>query len=118
MKRYLLQGINLAAMVTLILMVACRSNGQKSGQMEKPAKSIEEGGARYLVRNLYIADPSAHVFDGKIFVYPSHDIDSGIPENDNGGHFAMRDYHVFSLDSIEGKVTGLQGCVHDCGHLL
>ncbi|MEK7718815.1 MAG: alpha-N-arabinofuranosidase, partial [Bacteroidota bacterium] len=35
---------------------------------------------RYLVKDLYIADPSAHLFNGKIYVYPSHDIEAGIPE--------------------------------------
>ena len=39
---------------------------------------------RYLTPGIYTADPSAHVFDGKIYIYPSHDIESGIPENDNG----------------------------------
>jgi len=58
-----------------------------------------------LVRSIYTADPSAHVFNGKIYIYPSHDIDAGIPENDNGDHFAMRDYHILSLDRIGGPVT-------------
>ncbi len=61
--------------------------------------------ARYLVDDLYTADPAAHVFNGKIYIYPSHDIESGIPENDLGDHFDMKDYHVFSMDSIDGKVT-------------
>jgi len=60
---------------------------------------------RYLVDNLYTADPAAHVFNGKIYIYPSHDIESGIPENDLGDHFDMRDYHVFSMDDVEGEVT-------------
>lgn len=60
---------------------------------------------RYLAKDLYTADPSAHVFNGKIYIYPSHDIESGIPENDNGDHFDMRDYHVFSMDSVDGEVT-------------
>ena len=60
---------------------------------------------RYLVDGLYTADPSAHVFNGKLYIYPSHDIESGIPENDNGDHFDMRDYHVFSMDDIDGEVT-------------
>ena len=54
--------------------------------------------ARYLVPDLYTADPAVHIFNGKIFIYPSHDVESGIPENDNGDHFDMRDYHVFSMD--------------------
>lgn len=38
-------------------------------------------------------------------MYPSHDIESGIPENDLGDHFDMRDYHVFSMEDMEGEVT-------------
>lgn len=60
---------------------------------------------RYLTPGIYTADPSAHVFDGRIYIYPSHDIESGIPENDNGDHFDMRDYHVFSMDDVNGEVT-------------
>jgi len=61
---------------------------------------------RYLFPADYMADPSAHVFDGKVYIYPSHDWDSGIPENDNGDHFDMRDYHVLSLEDVEnGEVT-------------
>lgn len=58
-----------------------------------------------IVSHLYTADPSAHVFDGKIYIYPSHDIDAGIPFNDNGDHFAMEDYHVISMDTIQGPAV-------------
>lgn len=58
-----------------------------------------------LVTDIYTADPSAHVFEGKIYIYPSHDIDAGIPQKDDGSHFDMRDYHVFSMESIDGPVT-------------
>ncbi len=58
-----------------------------------------------LVTEIYTADPSAHVWDGKIYVYPSHDIDGPTPEDDLGAHFEMRDYRVLSMDSIGGKVT-------------
>ncbi len=58
-----------------------------------------------LVTDIYTADPSAHVFDGRIYVYPSHDVDAGIPEKDDGSHFDMRDYHVLSMDSVGGEVT-------------
>ena len=53
---------------------------------------------RYLFPADYMADPSVHVWDGKLYIYPSHDWESGIEENDNGDHFNMKDYHVFSLD--------------------
>ena len=52
-----------------------------------------------LVEHIYTADPSAHVFDGKVYIYPSHDIDAGLPFDDEGGHFGMEDYHVLSMDS-------------------
>ena len=61
--------------------------------------------ARYLVPNDYMADPAVHIFENKLYIYPSHDRESGIPENDNGDHFDMNDYHVFSMDDIEGEVT-------------
>ena len=61
---------------------------------------------RYLVPNDYMADPAVHVFNGKLYIYPSHDWESGIAENDSGDHFNMKDYHVFSMDDVEnGKVT-------------
>lgn len=58
-----------------------------------------------LVSHIYTADPSAHYFNGKIFIYPSHDTATQTVENDSGDHFRMADYHVFSMDSIGGKVT-------------
>jgi hypothetical protein len=58
-----------------------------------------------LIPGIYTADPAAHVFDGRIFIYPSHDIEAGIPADDLGSQFAMRDYHVFSMDRVGGAVT-------------
>ena len=55
---------------------------------------------RYLFPADYMADPSVHVFNGRLYIYPSHDRESGIPENDNGDHFDMNDYHVLSTDKI------------------
>ncbi|WP_339067914.1 glycoside hydrolase family 43 protein [Teredinibacter turnerae] len=68
---------------------------------EVNAKAISQP----LVKNIYTADPSAHVFNGKIYIYPSHDIDAGIPFNDNGDHFGMEDYHVISMDSPEAEAV-------------
>jgi Glycosyl hydrolases family 43 len=61
--------------------------------------------AQPLVEHIYTADPSAHVFDGKIYIYPSHDIEAGVPFNDNGDHFDMCDYHVISLDSPDSPAV-------------
>ncbi len=61
---------------------------------------------RYLYPQDYMADPSANVFNDKLYIYPSHDWESGAAFDDDGGHFQMKDYHVFSLDDVEkGKVT-------------
>ena len=64
-----------------------------------------------LVTHIYTADPSAHVFDGRLYVYCSHDIEGGVGFNDNGDHFCMEDYHVIALDSPHGPAT-------DCGLAL
>lgn len=57
-----------------------------------------------LISHLYTADPSAHVFAGKLYIYPSHDRDTGIEDNDLGDQYDMADYHVFSMQSIDGQV--------------
>lgn len=58
-----------------------------------------------IVTHLFTADPSAHVFNGKLYIYPSHDRETDIQDNDNGDQYDMNDYHVFSMPSIEGPVT-------------
>ena len=58
-----------------------------------------------LITHVYTADPSAHQFEGKIYLYPSHDRDSGVPSNDEGDQYDMVDYHVFSLAAVGGEVT-------------
>ncbi|MBL4629603.1 MAG: glycoside hydrolase family 43 protein [Paraglaciecola sp.] len=74
------------------------SHAEKIQQKDlKRANSLKENSAP-LVKHIYTADPSAHVFDGKIYVYPSHDIETDNSINDEGDHFAMNDYHVLSLD--------------------
>lgn len=62
---------------------------------------------RYLFPEDYMADPSVHVFNGKIYIYPSHDIELDNVENDNGDCYVMEDMHVLSIDGdpMTGKVT-------------
>lgn len=62
---------------------------------------------RYLIPEDYHADPSVHIFNGKLHIYPSHDWDSTDSENDNGDQYDMKDYHVFTIDGdpMTGKVT-------------
>ncbi|MEO6232574.1 MAG: family 43 glycosylhydrolase, partial [Ferruginibacter sp.] len=58
-----------------------------------------------LVTHIYTADPSAHLFDGKIYIYPSHDVDAGEAFDDLGSHFAMEDYHVISMGNPDDEAT-------------
>ncbi len=69
-----------------------------------------------LVKDIYTADPSAHVFGDKIYIYPSHDIDAGDAFDDLGSHFAMEDYHVLSMNAPhdeEAKEHGVALHVED-----
>jgi len=51
-----------------------------------------------VIRDIYAADPTARVFDGKVYVYPSHDIFP--PEGQRQDWFCMADYHVFSSENL------------------
>lgn len=51
------------------------------------------------IQNQFTADPSARVFDGKIYVYPSHDI-LATEGRGRPGWFCMEDYHVFSSENM------------------
>ena len=99
-----LSSVLLAGM--FVLSTACQTKTTDTGSGEtETASENKEFLTEPLVEDLYTADPSAHVFNGTIYIYPSHDIDAGIPEKDDGSHFDMRDYHVYSMDKIGGEVT-------------
>lgn len=53
-----------------------------------------------LFTDVFYADPSAHVFNGKLYIYPSHDIENSVKPDDNGSQYAMEDYHVLSIDDF------------------
>lgn len=48
-----------------------------------------------LILDQFTADPSARVFGGRVYVYPSHDI-RATAGHGRIGWFCMEDYHVFS----------------------
>ena len=73
--------------------------------LQKSSAQKKEPISQPLVTHIYTADPSAHVFNGRIYIYPSHDTATGTPEDDLGSHFNMMDYHILSMDKIGGKVT-------------
>ena len=57
------------------------------------ALALAAGGAAAqnpLITDQFTADPTARAFDGRVYVYPSHDIDCGTD------WFCMKDYHAFS----------------------
>lgn len=56
-----------------------------------------------LVKHIFTADPSARVFNDKIYIYPSHDLPHDGEDNDNGDEYQMRDYHVLSMDNLEAE---------------
>ena len=58
-----------------------------------------------LIKSIYTADPSAHVYNGNIYIYPSHDIDAGDAFDDLGSHFAMEDYHILSMDTPADEIA-------------
>ena len=51
-----------------------------------------------VLRDLYSADPTARVFNNKVYLYPSHDIFP--PEGQRQDWFCMEDYHVFSSENL------------------
>ena len=52
-----------------------------------------------LIMTQFTADPSARVFNGKVYLYPSHDI-LATPGHGRAGWFCMKDYHVFSSPNL------------------
>lgn len=80
-----------------------------------PDQTVEGTGSirEPLVPGLYTADPSAHVFDGRLYVYASHDQDAGLPFDDEGGHFGgMVDYHLLTWDAPDGQARDLGALLH------
>ena len=49
------------------------------------AKQLPKPISEPLVTHIFTADPSAHVFNGRIYIYPSHDIESNTAQDDEGG---------------------------------
>ena len=51
-----------------------------------------------VIRDQFAADPTARVFNNKVYVYPSHDIPAS--EGQRQDWFCMADYHVFSSENL------------------
>ena len=59
---------------------------------------LTAGAQNPIIRGIYAADPTARVFNDKVYVYPSHDIMP--PEGQRQDWFCMADYHVFSSENL------------------
>ena len=60
---------------------------------------LTAGAQNPIIRDQFAADPTARVFNGKVYLYPSHDI---LPpeEQERKNWFTMADYHVFSSENL------------------
>ena len=98
----------LSLMASAVLLSNC-NNEVKEDKLEITADSSSVQKKEYLsqplVSHIYTADPSAHLFNGRIYIYPSHDTATGTKEDNLGGHFDMRDYHVLSMAGADSAVT-------------
>ena len=100
-----------AALLFISVVTGCNSEEKKEESKEEAKQDSSQSGKKKefasqpLVSHIYTADPSAHVFNGRIYIYPSHDTATGTKEDDLGGHFDMRDYHILSMDTIGGQVV-------------
>lgn len=101
MKKTYLAGTSLKTLTLLLALLGANAAQAQQTGAKPELKPI----SKPLVKHIFTADPSAHVFNGRIYIYPSHDIEGGIPQDDDGGHFAMKDYHIFSMDTPDGSVT-------------
>lgn len=66
-----------------------------------------------LVSEIFTADPSAHVFNGKLYVYPSHDLPHNGEDNDDGDEYQMADYHILSMDSPDAPCIDNGEVLHE-----
>ena len=51
-----------------------------------------------IIRDQFTADPTARVFNNKVYLFPSHDIKPPVGQRQDW--FCMEDYHVFSSENL------------------
>lgn len=77
-----------------IFAIACPLALVLGGQLVDNASA-----ANPLIMDQFTADPTARVFEGRVYVYPSHDIPHS-PGKGRNNWFVMEDYHVFSSANL------------------
>jgi len=71
----IMSRFGIASVVTMAAAAAALLGAQTaSAPKPDPKKFLTQP----LITQIYTADPSAHVFNGKIYIYPSHDIDDAV----------------------------------------
>jgi hypothetical protein len=95
MERILSVSILLSATCTGLFAISADAASQRNS-------GVPEFLSKPLVSHIYTADPAVHVFNDMLYVYTSHDIDAGIQNNGDGNQYAMRNYHVFSMEEVGG----------------
>ncbi len=81
------------AIVPAVVLAACT-------QLHELPENVMVTGYNPVIDNQFTADPTARVFNGKIYMYPSHDIPSVVTHHDGSAWFSMPDYHVFSSEDL------------------
>jgi hypothetical protein len=72
---------------------------EKESESNVAPRNLKKSG-NPIITHMYTADPSAHLFNGRIYIYPSHD-------QDKSKWYHMVDYHVFSsADMVHWKDHG------------
>ena len=93
----------LVILLPLFILFSCNNNSvsllQENDNLSTDFKNSP------IVSEIFTADPSAHIFENRIYIYASHDIESGGIEDDSGNHFNMIDYHVLSMNLDGSDVT-------------
>lgn len=65
-----------------------------------------------LITHIYTADPSAHVFNERLYIYPSHDLDHDGTSTFEGDHYAMEDYHILSMEDLDAACVDHGEALH------
>ncbi|RYF81789.1 MAG: alpha-N-arabinofuranosidase [Chitinophagaceae bacterium] len=91
-----------ATAVVAFTLFSCGENQSATAANNDSSQTAkaDTNGKKYLsqplVTHIYTADPSAHVFNNRIYIYPSHDTATGTPEDDLGSHFfANGKYYLY-----------------------
>jgi beta-xylosidase len=94
---------------TSVTICGCNQTQLESSPTDTPTKIATQNAPetkeldimkKPLVTEMYTADPSAHVFEDMLYIYPSHDLDHDNPSTQDGDQFDMEDYHVFSMENM------------------